>query len=219
MVIEGKSRGSVSVSNGGLNRFFAPVQVGWSFSAGFAVMNAVKVQCRLLLFGMLLIPLLTAQGADRQTVFDEGRLQVDLPDGWKDSEQNQGNSDSVGGWESSDRKTSLYVLKLRLMNQGDDMRAALDRTIENFDRDENWLVQKIGTFRQITVNDMPASYVSVELELRSGSRKVPFVFHFAMVGAGKSFFLLQGSTMKPVWKTREDELIRMIKSFRVLKEE
>ena len=178
-------------------------------------MNTVKV----LLLGILLMPLATSLGADRPTVFDEGRLQVDLPDGWKESEQNQGNSDSVGGWESSDRKTSFYVLQLRLLNQGDDMRAALDRTIENFDRDENWLVQEIGNFRQITINSLPATYVSVELELRSGSRKVPFIFHFAMVGAEKSFFLLQGSTMKPVWKTREDELIRMIKSFRVLKEE
>lgn len=162
---------------------------------------------------------MSLSAADRPTVFSEGRLSIDLPDGWKESQQDQANSDSVGGWESSDRKSSLYVLRLRLANQGDETRAALDRTIENFDRDENWLVQKIGDYRQITIQGLPATYARVELELRAGERRVPFVFHLAMVGAANSFYLLQGSAMKPVWQVREDEIIRMFKSFKVLKEE
>lgn len=163
----------------------------------------------------------TAVGSasDKPTVFHDGQLRVNLPDGWSESKQNQGGSDSVGGWESSDRKTSFYVLRLRLGNQGDEMRAALERTVENFDRDENWQIQRIGQYRSITINGLPASYVQVDLELKAGKKTFPFVFHFAMVGAANSFFLLQGSSMKPVWKVREDELIRMIKSFEVLKED
>ena len=168
---------------------------------------------------LLSLSLAVGMAADKPTEFHDGKLRIDLPDGWKESQQNQGGSDSVGGWESSDRKTSFYVLQLRLGNQGDDMRAALERTVTNFDRDENWLVGRIGEYRDISINGLPASYVRVGLELRAGERKVPFVFHFAMVGAANSFFLLQGSTMEPVWKVREDELIRMIKSFRVLKED
>lgn len=160
-----------------------------------------------------------ADGRDEPVVFHDEKLEVALPDGWSESQQNQGGSDSVGGWESSDRKTSFYVLELRLQSQNNEMRAALEKTVANFDADDNWLVGEIGPYRDITVNDLPASYVRVELELLSGNRKVPFVFHFAMVGARNSFFLLQGSTMEPVWKVREDELIRLIKSFKVRKEE
>ncbi len=170
-------------------------------------------------FVLLCLAASPARSKDRVTTFHDGSLQVELPDGWRESKQNQAGSDSVGGWESSDRKTSFYVLEMRVVNQAADARAALDQTIENFDRDENWLVQSIGDKRDITINGLPAVYVAVELELRAGERKVPFKFHFAMVGAARSFYLLQGSLMKPVWQVREDELIRMFKSFRVLKED
>jgi hypothetical protein len=168
---------------------------------------------------LVMMTVLPALAADRVTPFDEGRLEISLPDGWKVTEQTLAGSDSVAGWESSDRKTSFYVLQLRLQNQGDDMRRALRSTIDAMDQDENWVVQKIGDFRDITLNGLPAAYVKVDLELRSGGRQTPFVFHFAMVGAENSFFLLQSSTMKPIWQPREDEIIRMIKSFKVLKEE
>lgn len=160
-----------------------------------------------------------AAGADKVTTFDEGRLEIALPDGWKPTQQTLAGSDSIAGWESSDRKTSFYVLQLRLQSQANDMRVSLQGTIDAMDKDDNWMVQKIGEIRDITLNGLPASYVSVDLELRAGKKPVPFVFHFAMVGARNSFFLLQSSTMKPIWKPREDEIIRMMKSFKVLKEE
>lgn len=159
-----------------------------------------------------------APAADRVTPFDEGRLEIALPDGWKATQQTLAGSDSVAGWESSDRKTSFYVLRLRVASQGNDMRTALRATIDAMDRDDRWLLGKIGEYRDITLNGLPAVYVRVELELREGARKSPFVFHFAMVGAADSFFLLQASTMQPVWQPREDEIIRMVKSFRVIKE-
>lgn len=206
----------MSGKEGGLNRIFPLAQV-LVFFAEFCLSFIPVRMTMILLFCGMLAPCMWA--ADRPTVFADGQLSIDLPDGWSESRQNQANSDSVGGWESSDRKTSLYVLRLRLVNQGDEMRAALDRTIENLDRDENWLLRKTGEYRQITIQGLPATYARVELDLRSGSRTVPFVFHLAMVGGANSFYLLQGSVMKPVWQVREDEVIRMIKSFQVLKEE
>lgn len=170
------------------------------------------------LFGVWILPFAGA-AADRVTPVDEGRLEVALPDGWKPSQQTLAGSDALAGWESSDRKTSFYVIRLGGNVQGSDLRGALQNTIEAMDRDDHWLVQRIGEYRDITLNGLPAVYVPVDLELRSGGRTVPFVFHFAMVGARSSFYLLQSSTMKPIWKVREDEVIRMMKSFRVLKEE
>ena len=149
--------------------------------------------------------------ADKPTVFDEESLQVDVPQGWKESQQDTAGSDSVGGWESSDRKTSFYVIKLPTQN---DMRTALDQFIDIFDQDENWQIQKVGEFRSIKLGELPASYVQVDLELVAGDRKVPFEFHFAMVGGTGTYYLLQGSVMKPVWKPRRDEIFRMMKSFR-----
>lgn len=154
-----------------------------------------------------------AFATDLPTVFDEGKLQVGLPLGWKESEQDTGGSSSVGGWESADRKTSFYVLNAGLQQ---DPRMALDEFVDNFDRDETWQIEKVGEFRAIELNGLPASYVQVDLVLVAGDRKIPFEFHFAMVGGARSFYVLQGSIMKPVWKPRRDEIIRMMKSFREL---
>jgi hypothetical protein len=166
--------------------------------------------------GVFWAGLALASAADKVTNFDEDRLQIALPDGWKKSAQPM--QGAAGGWESSDRKTSFYVMG-QVTNQSADMRDALKGVIDSMDASDQWALQKIGDFRDITLNGLPAVYVKVDLELMSGGRAVPFVFHFAMVGSRASFFLLQSSTMKPIWQVREDEVIRMMKSFKVLKEE
>ncbi|MBL9153624.1 MAG: hypothetical protein JNK37_14110 [Verrucomicrobiales bacterium] len=168
---------------------------------------------------LALLPAAAAMGADRPTPFDEGRLQIALPDGWKVTQQSIAGSDSIAGWESSDRKTSLYVHRLPTMSQAADMRNSLQATIEAMDQADHWLIQKIGDYRDITLGGLPAVYVSVEAELRAGERKTPFRFHFAMIGAARAFYLLQASNIQPVRQIREDEIIRMMKSFQVLREE
>lgn len=167
-------------------------------------------------FGVFWAALALASAADKVTNFDEDRLQIALPDGWKKSEQPM--QGAVAGWESSDRKTSFYVIGQNA-NQSAVLRDALKDVIESMDASDQWALQKIGDYRDITLNGLPAVYVKVDLELLSGARTVPFVFHLAMVGSRDSFFLLQSSTMKPIWQVREDEVIRMMKSFKVLKED
>ena len=169
--------------------------------------------CLCLFFGGM------ASGAEKPTVFHEGRLQVGVPLAWKESKQDTSGTQSVGGWESADRKNSFYVQPIPIINLSTDIRTALDEVINNFDQNEDWQLKKLGEFRDVKLNGLPATYVRVDLVLVAGTRKVPFVFHFAMVGATNSFYLLQGSNMEPVWKPREDEIIEMMKSFKVLKDE
>ena len=116
------------------------------------------------------------------------------------------------------RRYLVFILELKLMTQADSIFQALDGTIDNFDRNEDWIVKNIGKIKSVEVNGLPAAYTRVELDLVSGERIVPFVFYFTIVGGRESFFLLQGSTHKPVRKVREEEVFRMIKSFKVIKE-
>ena len=155
---------------------------------------------------------------DKTVEIDNGRVSIALPPGWKESEQEQKGAGSIGGFESSDRKTSFYLIELENVTAADDVVNALDRTIDNFDADENWIVKNIGKTRDVTINEKSAAYCRVELDLVAGEREVPFVFHFTMVGGRNSFFLLQASTMKPVRGVREQELFRMMRSFRILRE-
>lgn len=173
--------------------------------------------------GLSLLLALTSTGAsafanDKTVEIDDGRVSIALPPGWSESEQEQKGTDSIGGFESSDRKTSFYIIELKNVSVADQVLDALDRTIENFDADQNWIVKNIGKTRDVTINEKPAAYCRVELDLVAGEREVPFVFHFTMVGGRQSFFLLQASTMKPVRGVREQELFRMMKSFKILKE-
>jgi len=193
-------------------------RASWLASESEICLNAgVKIQV-----SMLLLSLAMAHGiafADDKTIeIDDGRLSIALPPGWKESEQEQKGTGSIGGYESSDRKTSFYLIEIENVTAADDVFGALDRTVANFDADENWIVKNIGKTRDVTIDEKPAAYCQVELDLVAGEREVPFVFHFTMVGAKDSFFLLQGSTMKPVRGVREQELFRMMRSFRILKE-
>ena len=159
-----------------------------------------------------------ALARDKEITIDEGRISLILPPGWGDSERDRAGTDAIAGYESSDQKTSLYVLELKIQNQADDVHVVLDRTVTAMDQDDNWIVRNMGQIKDTNVNGLPAAYVRVELDLVAGERNVPFVFHFTALGAKRSFFILQGSIIKPVREVREQELFRMIKSFKVNRE-
>ena len=153
---------------------------------------------------------------DKPVVSEDGSVAIDLPPGWRDSKQNMSGSSAVAGYESSDRRTSMYILKA-----DDSGTMDVAENLEGMVRDmfegqaEVFIVRKIDPTKRVTVGDLPGAYIRLEVDLKTDDRVVPFVYHLTAVGAKSSIYILQGSLHKPVREVREQEIFRMIRSFRV----
>ena len=151
-------------------------------------------------------------GGER-VVIDEGKISIELPDGWKKSERNSGTT--LIGWESSDQKASAFVQRM-VVDTSVEMTVILERIVDRFDENEAMEFEKVGEFKtgqvQGTNKKYPAIFTTLEATLKAKPKDFEMKFYLFVFDAGETQYFIQASSTKPIWDVREKQIMSLIRS-------
>lgn len=167
---------------------------------------------RVLILFCLMFP--SAMVAGERTVFADGKLSIELGDGWKKSERNQGSV--LAGWESSDQACSIFFQKMNV-GRGLGMTEIMDGLVTNFEATEGLVFKKVSEYKTGQVTGVegkkyPAVFATLEMTLKGKPRDFEMKFYLFVFDIGTTQYFMQGSSTKPVRDVRERQIMEMIRS-------
>ena len=163
----------------------------------------------IVLLPLFLPPPSHAQLANKRITFHNNKLSIEPAKGWKKIER----PNTLMAYASAHETSSIFFTIAQ--NEGaSTMEDVLAGAITNFET--AFKVLKVGEFKtgkiKGTTKDWRAVFTTLELEWEGKPKNLPFRFYLTMFDAGKTLYLIQGSTQVPVNKEREKEIFVMIRS-------
>lgn len=158
---------------------------------------------------VLILP--TGIQAGKRVVLAEGRLSIELADGWSESDLNA--KDNFPGFATQDQRSSLYLREIG-SDAGGSMEDLLTATVANYET--VFRVSKVSETKtgQVDgpVKKWPAIFATLEAVVTKGSEEFPMRFYLLIFDTGDHLTLLQASTTMPVREAREQQIYEMIRS-------
>lgn len=140
-----------------------------------------------------------------------GRIAIELPDGWKETDLNAGVV--LAGFTSRDKRASAFFREMNA-GTGGSMQDIIDATIANFE--ETLDVKKVGESKTGQVNGpekkWPAIFTTAEADIDTGEKEFPMKFYLMVFDTGTSLYFLQASTTLPVRDSHERMIYDLIRS-------
>jgi len=149
---------------------------------------------------------------DETVLFDEGRLAVTIPDGWKELPRNRG--ETLAGFESSDSTTSIFFREFRAPGSAG-MRDILDATVANFEAQFRFTedgVVKDGQVKGKDGKSWVAVFTTFEAEGREKKQIFAWKFYLLLFDLGDRLVMTQATTTLPVRQSREREIMETLRS-------
>jgi len=149
--------------------------------------------------------------AGKRIVFAEGRLSLELADGWSESDLNA--KDDFPGFATQDQRSSLYLREIGSDAAGS-MEDLLTGTVANYET--VFRVSKVSETKTGQVDGpgkkWPAIFATLEAVVTKGTEEFPMRFYLLIFDTGENITLLQASTTMPVREAREQQIYEMIRS-------
>jgi len=171
-------------------------QSAWVFAGGLALVTFA----------------LAANGhAEDRALVADGKLSVEIPDGWNETDLNAGRT--VAGWATGDNRTSAFFV--RFPAGGGSMRELIDGTIANFDEAFDLRKEskpKTGQVDGPGDEKWPAIFKTLEGYVEKGERQHEMRFYLLIFDVGSNLYLMQATTTIPVRDVRERQIYEFIRS-------
>lgn len=155
---------------------------------------------------------LICTGGER-VIIDQGKLSIELPDGWTKSKRNAGNV--LIGWESSDQTGSVFIQKLNV-GGAIGMVEMMDGFIDNFADNEALIFEGSSEIKTGQVQGVdrkwPAVFATVDAQLEAKPKNFEMKFYLFIFDTGSAQYYIQGSSTKPIWDVREKQIMSLIRS-------
>jgi hypothetical protein len=159
----------------------------------------------------LVLCLPTRGQAGKRVVFAEGRLSIELADGWSESDLNA--KDNFPGFATQDQRSSLYLREIGA-DTGGSMDVLLTATVANYET--VFRVSQVSETKTGQVDGpdkkWPAIFATLEAVVTKGAAEFPMRFYLLIFDTGDHLTLLQASTTMPVREAREQQIYAMIRS-------
>ena len=171
--------------------------------------KAVFVLIAPVLFGLMT----SSAMAGKRALIAEGRLSVEIPDGWEVSELNSENV--LAGYATQDSRSSVFFKDIDSA-LGGSMQDILDGTVFNFE--QRFAMKKVGEAKTGQVQGptpekkWPAIFTTMEATVVKGQDSFEMKFYLLIFDTGDRLYTVQVSTTVPVRDVRERQIYEMIRS-------
>ncbi|MEM9283085.1 MAG: hypothetical protein AAGA96_14760 [Verrucomicrobiota bacterium] len=151
--------------------------------------------------------------AGERLIIADGKIAIELPRGWEETELNADNPDVLAGYATEDQHSSIFFQALDPGSTGT-MQGLLHGTIANFDE----------TFEMTRVDDevtgevrgvdqkWPAIFCTAEGIVEKGTDEFAMRFYLLVFDTGTGLYFVQASTTLPVRQASESEIYELIRS-------
>lgn len=170
-------------------RFFLPV-------FGFAIVFAVGV---------------AHAGLPEKVEIADGRVALELPDGWRVTELNAGKV--LAGFASKDNRSSAFFREMNA-GVGGSMQDILDATIANFEQTFEMKNVEESKTGQVDGPEKkwPAIFTTAEGFYEKEEKEYGMKFYILIFDTGSSLYFMQASTTLPVRDSHERMIYDLIRS-------
>lgn len=150
-------------------------------------------------------------GLPEKVEIAEGKIALELPDGWRETELNAGKV--LGGYASSDSRSSVFFRELDA-GLGGSMQEILDATIANFE--QTFEMRKVDESKTGQVNGpdkkWPAIFTTAEGFYEKEEKEYGMKFYILLFDTGTGLYFMQASTTIPVRDSHERTIYYLIRS-------